>query len=109
MIVGVEDQNYLKISTVTYRLLLFFKKAATFNRSSEERMQEKAFLKLLGKQIADLRKKHNLTQEQLGDLCEMERSAIGRLEGGTENITASTLLKLSKAMGIPVKKFFDFD
>ena len=72
-------------------------------------MQEKRFFKVLGDRIAQFRKERGLTQQELADLCEMERSAIARLEGGTENITASTLLKLSKALTVPLKKFFDFD
>ena len=72
-------------------------------------MQEKTLFKLLGKRIVELRKERNLTQEQLGDLCDMERASIARLEGGTENITASTFLKLSKALNVPLKEFFDFE
>ena len=72
-------------------------------------MQEKVFFKLLGKRIVQLRKDQEMTQQELADRCDVERSAIARLEGGTENITASTLLKLSKALEIPLKKFFDFE
>jgi transcriptional regulator with XRE-family HTH domain len=72
-------------------------------------MQESKFLKLIGKRIAELRKKQRLTQTQLGDLCEMERSAIARLESGTENVTAATFYKLSKALNVPLKTFFDFE
>lgn len=72
-------------------------------------MQEKKFLELVGKRIAELRKERKMTQQQLADLCEMERSAIARLEGGTENITASTFYKLSQALGITLKRFFDFE
>lgn len=88
---------------------MFFQKAATLLGIMSARMQEKTFFKLLGKRIAALRKEQGLTQQQLGDLCDMERSAIARLEGGTENVTASTFLKLSKALDVPIKKFFDFE
>lgn len=72
-------------------------------------MQEKKFFQLLGKRIAALRREREMTQQSLADLCNMERSALARLEGGTENITASTFLKLSKALDVPLKDFFDFD
>jgi transcriptional regulator with XRE-family HTH domain len=72
-------------------------------------MSERRFLKLIGKRIAELRKEQGLTQIQLADLCEMERSAIARLESGTENITASTFYKLSKALNVTMKEFFNFE
>jgi len=70
-------------------------------------MQEKKFLQLIGKRIAHFRKVAGMTQQALADECDMERSAIGRLELGTENVTAATLLKLSKALNISISEFFN--
>lgn len=72
-------------------------------------MQEKKFLEKAGKQIARYRKERKMTQQKLADLCEMERSALARLEGGTENLTLITLFKLSKALNVPLSEFFDFE
>lgn len=71
-------------------------------------MQEKEFLKKIGKKIALYRKRKKLSQMQVADACDMERSAIARIEIGNSNVTAVTLLKLSKALGVTVKKFFEF-
>lgn len=68
--------------------------------------EEKEFLKKLGKRIASYRKKRNLSQTQLGDMVEMERSSIARLETGNSNATALTILKISKALGVPAGKLF---
>lgn len=69
-------------------------------------VQEKTYLKQLGKQIAKFRKQRNMTQAELSDLCDMEQSGIGRIEIGGANITALSLLKISQALDVPVKKFF---
>lgn len=69
-------------------------------------MQDKEFYKQVGRRIAKHRKNLSMTQEQLGDLCDMERSTIARLETGNANATLQTLLKISNALDVPVKKFF---
>jgi transcriptional regulator with XRE-family HTH domain len=68
----------------------------------------KEFLKQVGKRIAKFRKKRKMTQVALGDLCDMESASIARLEAGNSNATSLTLLKISKALDVPVKTFFDF-
>ncbi len=72
-------------------------------------MQEKEFLKQVGKRIAKYRKDRGMTQVELSDLCNMEQSALARLESGNSNVTALTLRKVGKVLEVPVKKFFDFD
>lgn len=68
--------------------------------------QEKLFLKQIGKRIAKFRKSRSMTQEALSDLCDMEQSAIARIESGNSNITALNLRKISNALNVPMKKFF---
>lgn len=72
-------------------------------------MQEREFLKRIGKKIARFRKWKKMTQMQVADICDMERSAIARIEAGNSNVTAITLLKIGKALDISVKKFFEVD
>ena len=71
-------------------------------------VQDREFLKQLGKRIAKFRKKRKMTQIVLGDLCDMERASIARLEAGNANATSLTLAKISKALDVSVKTFFDF-
>ncbi len=68
--------------------------------------QEKAYLKQIGKRIAKYRKQKEMTQAELSDLCDMEQSAIARIESGNSNITALNLRKISNALDVAVKKFF---
>ena len=71
-------------------------------------MEDKQFLILLGQEIAKQRKKQGLTQLDLASLVNMEKPTITRLEKGRTNPTSLTLLKISKALNIPISKFFKF-
>jgi putative transcriptional regulator len=62
----------------------------------------------LGKRISRLRKEKSLTQAQLSDFCEMEESAIRRVELGGTNPTLKTLLRISRGLQIPLKELLDF-
>lgn len=65
------------------------------------------FLKQFGKHIKVLRKKHNFTQRDLSDICELEEQAIQRIERGY-NSTLKTLLKVANAFNIPFMELFNF-
>lgn len=71
-------------------------------------MEEAQFLILLGQEIAKQRKKQGLTQLDLASLVNMEKSTITRLEKGRTNPTSITLLKISKALNVPISKFYKF-
>lgn len=71
-------------------------------------MEDKEFLILLGQEVAKQRKKLGLTQLDLASLVNMEKPTITRLEKGRTNPTSITLLKISKALNIPISKFFKF-
>ena len=68
-------------------------------------MEEKQFLIFLGQEIAKQRKKQGLTQLDLASLVNMEKPTITRLEKGRTNPTSLTLLKISKALNIPISKW----
>lgn len=53
----------------------------------------------LGEQIAELRKKHGLTQADLGKKLKVSQSMISQYENGTRFPAYSTLLKIVTAIG----------
>lgn len=55
-----------------------------------------------------LRKSKNLSLEKLAFEAEIELSQIYRLEKGIINSTLSTLIAISKALGISLKELMDF-
>ena len=71
--------------------------------------EEKKILKKLGAQIVVLRKKKKLSQTELGHLCDLDRQAMWRIEKGKTNPTTLTLVKISRALEISLKKLVDFE
>ncbi|MFT3948706.1 MAG: helix-turn-helix transcriptional regulator [Agriterribacter sp.] len=62
--------------------------------------EDDVFLKALGKRIRDIRKEKGLTQVDLGDLIDMEKPNMNRIEKGGSNPTVLTLKKICAALGI---------
>ena len=65
--------------------------------------------KRFGKKLFDLRHHANLTQEQLAQNAEISVDFLSLMERGVNAPSFETLEKLSLAMGLPVKEFFNFD
>jgi transcriptional regulator with XRE-family HTH domain len=59
---------------------------------------------LLGKEIARLRKRIGLPQEELGFRAEVHRTYISQLERGLKSPTLSVILKLSRALKASASK-----
>lgn len=69
-------------------------------------MDDKEFQKQVGAKIRFLRKQNGLTQSELGDLCDMEKTGINRIEAGRTNPTLTTLRKIALALGTPIENLF---
>ena len=54
-----------------------------------------------GETLRRLRQAAGLTQEQLGDRCDMNLSAVSRLERGHRNPRLDTLVRLAHALDVP--------
>ncbi|MGC6589681.1 helix-turn-helix domain-containing protein [Paenibacillus sp. Dod16] len=54
----------------------------------------------VGKMIRKYRRARNYTQEELGEILQIDQSYLGRIERGEINITLDTLTKIAKALGI---------
>jgi len=48
-----------------------------------------------GVRVKRLRKEHRMTQQELGGIVGIDRSAISRLETGNANATLDTILRLA--------------
>lgn len=72
-------------------------------------MDEKfvSIYKTVGKNLRDLRKEKNMSQQQLADLAgKIDRSKISDIENGKEDFLFSTLLKICIALNINVDELF---
>ena len=63
----------------------------------------------IGERIAQLRKAKDLSQQTFSYEAEIERSYLTHVEKGRKNISIETLLKITEALGISLKDFFNQD
>ena len=63
---------------------------------------DKAALKTLGQRIRQKRKSLDLTQEDLADKADIDRSYIGGVERGERNLTFTVLCQICAALGCDV-------
>jgi transcriptional regulator with XRE-family HTH domain len=62
--------------------------------------------KVIGWNIRKLRVEQDLSQERLALEAEIDRSYVGRVERGSENVTLSTLEALARVLGVPMSTLF---
>ncbi|GAB1857346.1 hypothetical protein MHTCC0001_21820 [Flavobacteriaceae bacterium MHTCC 0001] len=64
--------------------------------------EDKIYLKKVGKNIANVRKLRDLTQEEVCTELEMDKPYLSSIENGRQNPTLLTLKKLADAIGVEV-------
>lgn len=62
--------------------------------------------KVLGNNIAFIRKENNTTQQELADSIGMERTSLSQIETGAYNPSAETMIKISVALKRPLGDIF---
>ncbi len=63
----------------------------------------------LGKRIKSLRNQIGISQEELADRAEIDRTYITSVECGKRNISIVNIDKIAKALGVTLSKLFDFE
>lgn len=63
---------------------------------------------LVGKRVKTLRNKLGLSQEELADIVELDRTYITSVECGKRNISIVNIEKLAKALKVTLSEFFSF-
>jgi transcriptional regulator with XRE-family HTH domain len=63
-------------------------------------------LKRLGIRLRELREDRGLTQEQAAEIIGVHPKSMPRIEGGTANPTAATLVAASVAYKVPLRDLF---
>lgn len=64
--------------------------------------------KLIGKRIQELRKRQNLSQEQISEKADISPNYLSRIECGKENPTLDMLIKLANVLKVEMWEMFDF-
>lgn len=60
----------------------------------------------LGQAISSVRKSQGVSQEELAHRSEIDRSYMSAIERGTQNPGVMMVVKIAKAMGVPVSELF---
>lgn len=63
----------------------------------------------IGERIAQLRKAKKLSQQKFSYEAEIERSYLTHVEKGRKNISIETLIKITDALEISLKEFFNHE
>jgi len=61
----------------------------------------------LGQTIREVRLSKGISQEKLALLSEVDRSYVGRIERGDNNVAVLTLSRLAKALDISIAKLME--
>lgn len=69
-------------------------------------MEKEPILLRFGKQVQELRKARNLSQEQLAELAGVHRTYIGMIERAEKNITLCNNERIAKALEVNIKDLF---
>ncbi len=62
------------------------------------------YLKELGERILTLRKARQMSQQNLADAANLDRTYISAVEHGKQNVTIGAIVKLSTALRVPLKQ-----
>lgn len=63
---------------------------------------------LVGKRVKELRNRLGISQEELADIAELDRTYITSVECGKRNISIVNIEKLAKALQVSLTEFFNF-
>lgn len=69
-------------------------------------LDDQKFLRRLGERIREQRISQNLTQEQLGQKCDLHRTFIGSVERGERNLSLINLRLMAKVLKVPLSDLF---
>jgi transcriptional regulator with XRE-family HTH domain len=67
---------------------------------------KRAFREAIGRKICELREAQNMTTTELAKKAGISQAQISRLENGLQGFRSATLIKFSKALGVPPIYFF---
>lgn len=72
------------------------------------KQEYKGLYEQFGLNVVYYRKKKKLTQLQLAELVDVDRSHISAIELGNVGVSMDVIFKLSEVLGIEPKSLFDF-
>ena len=77
------------------------------NRNNQE-LNKKDFQIALGNRIRQLREAKKISQTELGNLCEIDRSNMNRIESGNTNPSSYLLYLIAQKLDIEASELLNF-
>ena len=71
--------------------------------------RDSEFMVAFGNRIKKVRATHEMSQYELADKANVERSQVARIERGTVNASLGTAKLLAQGFGITLSELVDFD
>ncbi len=65
-------------------------------------------LKLIGQNIARIRKNRNYSQNELAELLDISREHLAKIETAKRRISLKLLFKISEILNVSEKEIFDY-
>ncbi len=65
-----------------------------------------SFPKLIGQRLRQARRRQSLSQEKTAERAGLHPTYIGQLERGEKNATLESILRVSRALGVPLSELF---
>jgi transcriptional regulator with XRE-family HTH domain len=62
---------------------------------------------LVGQRIRHYREKQGWSQEKLGEIADLDRTYVGRIERGEKNIGLENLVRLARVLGVRTSRLLD--
>lgn len=77
--------------------------------ANSQKLTKKDFQIALGKRIRQLREEKNISQTELGNMCDIERSNMNRIEAGNTNPSSYLLYILAEKLGVKAAELLNFE
>jgi transcriptional regulator with XRE-family HTH domain len=71
-------------------------------------LKNPAEIKALATHIRVLREKAGMSQQELADTAEISKLTVQRVENAKYSVTIDTLVSISNALNVPLKKIVDY-
>ena len=71
-------------------------------------MKNPAAIKSFASHLRVLRENAGLSQQELADMAEISKITIQRIENAKYSVTLDTLVSISDALNVPLKKLMEF-
>lgn len=84
------------------------KPTKTARKRTPQSREARQFLKAFGNRVRELREKENMSQDQLGFECGVDRTTILRIEKGHYETGITSLFLLARALGVSEAALLDF-